>query len=119
MSFWDNADRVVEEAGTSYSWVCTQTGVAESTLSTQRKHKTDPKISFVVRFARLMGVSIESLLDLPGPAVIPQRLERLMADARVLSDDDLETAECLVSSLITRRGKKRTMDEGFTMGSAV
>lgn len=80
MSFWEVADKLIVEANTSYSWVCSQTGVAESTISTQRKYGTEPKVGFAVRFAKLMGTSVEALVGLPGPRVVPKHLEPLVVN---------------------------------------
>ena len=111
MGFWETADELVARNGTSYSWVCAMLGVPESTVSMQRKRRTEPKVEFAVRFAHLLGVSVESLVGFPAPDVVPERLRSIVADLNDLDDDDLEAVEIIVASLKSRGNKKRTAAE--------
>ena len=117
--FWEKADLLVKNANTSYSWVSAQTDTPESTISIQRKRGTEPKISFAVKFAHLMGVSVESLVGELGPIVVPARLTEIVGDLKKLSDNDLETVHVLVLSLSSRSEKKKPDTELERLDSAI
>ena len=60
--FWIRFDRLLQEKNSSIRALCSKTGLAYSTINTQRTRHTIPKAEYLYQIAGYLGVSIELLL---------------------------------------------------------
>ena len=51
MSFWENVEILIKEQNTTYRWLASKMGVAETTVSSMRKANTEPRASEAVKIA--------------------------------------------------------------------
>ena len=62
MSFWDTVEMLRKEQNTSYRWLAQKMGIPETTLSSMRHSKTEPRASEAVKIARALDTTVEFLV---------------------------------------------------------
>ncbi len=62
MSFWENVETLIKEQNTTYRWLASKMGVAETTVSSMRKANTEPRASEAVKIAEALNTTVEYLV---------------------------------------------------------
>ena len=62
MSFWENVEILIKEQNTTYRWLASKMGVAETTVSSMRKANTEPRASEAVKIAEALNTTVEYLV---------------------------------------------------------
>lgn len=61
MSFWENVEMLIRQQNTSYRWLAQIINISETTISSMRHNKTEPRASDAIKIAKALGTTVEFL----------------------------------------------------------
>ncbi|MBD5403776.1 MAG: helix-turn-helix transcriptional regulator [Treponema sp.] len=62
MTFWDNVENIRRVQGFSYRQLAAALKMSETTLSSMRKYKTEPRVSDALKIADIIGIDVRQLV---------------------------------------------------------
>ncbi len=61
MGFWENVEVLRKQQNTSYRWLAQVLEVSETTISSMRRNRTEPRASDAMKIAKALGTTVEFL----------------------------------------------------------
>ena len=61
MGFWENVEVLRKQQNTSYRWLAQVMEVSETTISSMRRNRTEPRASDAMKIAKALGTTVEFL----------------------------------------------------------
>ena len=61
MGFWENVEVLRKQQNTSYRWLAQVMEVSETTISSMRRTRTEPRASDAMKIAKALGTTVEFL----------------------------------------------------------
>lgn len=61
MGFWENVEVLRKQQNTSYRWLAQVMEVSETTISSMRCNRTEPRASDAMKIAKALGTTVEFL----------------------------------------------------------
>ncbi len=90
MTFGENLKQARKAAGMTQTELAQRSGVTERSVYNYEKNSRAPKIDIVERFATVLNVSAEMLLDSTAAGMSAASVDRLLLQVQLLFDSKLE-----------------------------
>ena len=60
--FWDNVENIRRVKGFTYRQIARCLNMAETTIASMRKYKTEPRVSDALKIADMIGIDVRQLV---------------------------------------------------------
>ena len=60
--FWDNVENIRRVKGFTYRQIAQNLNMAETTIASMRKYKTEPRVSDALKIADMIGIDVRQLV---------------------------------------------------------